>query len=141
MEQDKTLLLQLGERVKALRVTRGRSQEELAERAGMSLKHLGEIERAMCEPPQDTRAWTRAHLLRLAGDERIDQVHWDRVRVRTQAPDSVGPRVRTVHLPVPFAATRATHERHFAAAATLESIVDALQEAEEQRLIPGGAKP
>ena len=50
MEQDKTLLLQLGERVKALRVTRGLSQEELAERAGMSLKHLGEIERAATEP-------------------------------------------------------------------------------------------
>jgi transcriptional regulator with XRE-family HTH domain len=50
MEQDKTLLLQLGERVKALRVTRGLSQEELAERAGMSLKHLGEIERAVTEP-------------------------------------------------------------------------------------------
>jgi transcriptional regulator with XRE-family HTH domain len=50
MEQDKTLLLQLGERVKALRVTRGLSQEELAERAGMSLKHLGQIERAATEP-------------------------------------------------------------------------------------------
>jgi transcriptional regulator with XRE-family HTH domain len=36
--------------VKALRVTRGLSQEELAERAGMSLKHLGEIERAATEP-------------------------------------------------------------------------------------------
>lgn len=50
MEQDRTLLLSLGERVKALRVTRGLSQEELAERAGMSLKHLGEIERAVTEP-------------------------------------------------------------------------------------------
>jgi len=50
MEQDKPLLLRLGERVKSLRVTRGLSQEELAERAGMSLKHLGEIERAVTEP-------------------------------------------------------------------------------------------
>jgi transcriptional regulator with XRE-family HTH domain len=50
MEQDKDLLLRLGEQVKALRVTRGLSQEALAERAGMSLKHLGEIERAVTEP-------------------------------------------------------------------------------------------
>jgi XRE family transcriptional regulator, regulator of sulfur utilization len=50
MEQDKDLLLRLGEQVKALRTTRGLSQEALAERAGMSLKHLGEIERAATEP-------------------------------------------------------------------------------------------
>jgi len=47
-------------------------------------------------PPEDTRAWTRAMLLRRAGGEAIDDVDWDFVRVRD------GGRQLTVRLDDPF---------------------------------------
>lgn len=47
-------------------------------------------------PPEDTRAWTRAMLLRRAGAEAIDDVDWDFVRVRD------GGRRWTVRLDDPF---------------------------------------
>jgi proteasome accessory factor A len=90
-----------------------------------------EIERAGSEPPHDTRAWTRAHLLRLAGDDRVDQVHWDRIGVKTRTGDSRFSRLQMVHLPVPYAATRALNERHFTAGSSLESAVNALRAADE----------
>jgi proteasome accessory factor A len=86
-----------------------------------------EIERAISEPPQDTRAWTRAQLLRLAGADRVDQVHWDRIRIRTKTHDRRLSQVQMVHLPVPFAATRTMNEHLFTANASLESVVDALE--------------
>jgi Pup amidohydrolase len=99
------------------------------ERDGHVLRVVSEaeIERARSEPPDDTRAWTRAHLLRLAGDNRVDQVHWDRVQVKTRKCGSEVSHVHTVHLPEPFGATRAINEWHFGAGASLESVVDALQ--------------
>ncbi len=42
------------------------------------------IARFTAEPPEDTRAWTRATLLRLAGRDGIDDVDWDVVRIRPQ---------------------------------------------------------
>jgi proteasome accessory factor A len=103
------------------------------ERDGHVLRVVSEteVEHARREPPEDTRAWTRAQLLRLSGDDRIDQVHWDRIHLKSRTPDSERSRVQVVHLPVPFAATRAMNEQYFAGGASLESVVDALQATNE----------
>ena len=92
------------------------------------------IERARHEPPPDTRAWTRAHLLRLAGNSRVELVDWDRVRV--SLPTSRPPyyRARTVHLPVPFGHTRLENERHFTPAPPLAAVLDELGAADEPQL-------
>jgi transcriptional regulator with XRE-family HTH domain len=49
MEKNQVLLNRFGLTVKTLREERGLTQEELAHRAGMTEKHLGEIERAAVE--------------------------------------------------------------------------------------------
>ena len=41
-----------------------------------------QIERFVYEPPEDTRAWTRAMLLRVAGADRVNNMDWDRITVR-----------------------------------------------------------
>jgi hypothetical protein len=92
------------------------------------------IERAISEPPHDTRAWTRAQLLRLAGAppqggpyEGVERINWDRIHVRSTPPYSRYARTRVVRLPVPFLATRAHNEHVFTADASLESVVTALR--------------
>lgn len=89
------------------------------------------IELARSEPPPDTRAWTRAHVLRLAGAERVERVDWDRVHVRTRTPHSRLPGTRVVHLPLPYGSTRADNERFFSGAASLEWVVEALRAADD----------
>jgi proteasome accessory factor A len=42
------------------------------------------IDRAVDEPPEDSRAYLRAHLLRRLGDE-VQEIDWDRVRFRYTA--------------------------------------------------------
>ena len=77
-------------------------------------------------PPEDTRAWTRAHLLRAAGAHRIDSVDWDSVRLTVR----VGRgwlEQRTIRLPCPFGSTRMQHAHLFDGDLTLEDIVDALE--------------
>jgi proteasome accessory factor A len=80
---------------------------------------------ACTEPPPDTRAWTRAHLLRLAGEARIDQVDWDAVRVKLTGRfgSGVWPTFRTVDLPHPAKATRAEHGALFDHEPDLEQVV------------------
>jgi proteasome accessory factor A len=85
------------------------------------------VEHAGCEPPYDTRAWTRARLLRLAGDARVERVDWDAVHVRTAARSSPFGRIQVVRLPVPFESTRAHNEQFFKDGAPLEVVVDALR--------------
>jgi proteasome accessory factor A len=82
------------------------------------------------EPPADTRAWTRAHLLRLAGEARVDLVDWDRVRVRVAAARPPYARYRTVHMPEPYRDTRDENARLFAEGAPLAVVVAALRSAE-----------
>lgn len=54
------------------------------ERAGVTrqLVSSSQIERFVYEPPEDTRAWTRAMLLRAAGADRVNNVDWDRITLR-----------------------------------------------------------
>ena len=42
-----------------------------------------QVERLLHEPPEDTRAYGRAMLLRLAGENQISRVDWDAVTLRT----------------------------------------------------------
>jgi transcriptional regulator with XRE-family HTH domain len=49
MLKDQALLDRFGGMVKSLREERGFTQEQLAERSGMTEKHLGEIERGVTE--------------------------------------------------------------------------------------------
>jgi len=42
------------------------------------------VARFVQEPPEDTRAWARAHLLRSAGPERVESVDWDAISFRGQ---------------------------------------------------------
>lgn len=50
MLRDVELLQEFGRRVKAFREERGWSQDDLAERAGMTGKHIGDLERGDKEP-------------------------------------------------------------------------------------------
>ena len=45
------------------------------------------IDRFVHEPPRDTRAYTRAHLLRRVADEDVDAVDWSSLRVRVRRHD------------------------------------------------------
>ncbi len=57
-------------------------------------------------PPDDTRAWARAHLLREAGTDAIDSVDWDRIAFRLPGP--LGRRrYWRIDLPDPLGGTRA----------------------------------
>jgi hypothetical protein len=87
------------------------------------------IRRAIQEPPADTRAWTRAYLLRKAGTRCVDDVDWDRIDVRTSGADRMFPWTGrwTVRLPYPFGATRADNQDLFAGDRSLEHIVTALK--------------
>jgi hypothetical protein len=85
-----------------------------------------EIERFLREPPEDTRAWTRAMLLRRAADS-VESVDWDSIRLmaRGRRPWSYS---RTVSLPDPLGFTRRDTEALFAGSSTTEEILDALEE-------------
>lgn len=97
------------------------------ERAGAVERLVADadVERFMHEPPDDTRAWTRAMLLRLAGPEHVQDVDWDRVRFR-QRGAGYWPTLRTVSLDDPLGFTRADVERVFAEAESLDDVLRAL---------------
>ena len=87
-----------------------------------------EIKHFSHEPPADTRAWTRAMLLRRAGPGRVVDVDWDLVRVRSEASESTwAASERTIDLPDPLGHTRADVEAHFEKALSLDDIFDRLE--------------
>jgi Pup amidohydrolase len=90
-----------------------------------------EIERFSREPPADTRAWTRAMLLRRAGPGRVVDVDWDRVRVRSEDPGrSWMTSERTAELPDPLGHARAEVEALFESAGSLDDVLDRLEAAQ-----------
>lgn len=80
-----------------------------------------DIERFVIAPPDDTRAWTRAMLLRASGAREVDHVDWDRVRFK-EADGSTS----TVYLPDPAGATRHDTEIVFRTAGTLSELTTML---------------
>jgi hypothetical protein len=70
--------------------------------------HVGEDEIARFEhqPPEDTRAFGRAMLLRAAGPERVYDVDWDRIRFREHG-GGYWPLLRTLEMDDPLGFTKA----------------------------------
>ncbi len=77
------------------------------------------------EPPEDTRAWGRAMLLRAGGTD-IDRVDWDfvRFRVRTERGFTA---YRRVGLPDPLGATRGDLASAFARSDSLPELLELLE--------------
>jgi len=84
-----------------------------------------EIQRFVQEPPEDTRAWTRAMLLRALNAERVSAIDWDRIKVRLD-PERSWAGVVEVKLDDPLGFTRAETGELFRRARSLEEIVRGL---------------
>ncbi len=84
----------------------------------------GEIERFVHQPPGDTRAWTRAMLLRAAGPDAVDQVDWDSIRLKFKG-GRYWATYRTFEMGDPLAFTKADAQAAFDAA-DLGAVLDAL---------------
>lgn len=76
----------------------------LADRGGLvdRVVSAARIEELTRQAPTDTRAWTRAMVLREAGD-RVEYVNWDEIRVRDTGP---WPEASRIRLPDPLGYTR-----------------------------------
>jgi proteasome accessory factor A len=103
------------------------------QKAGVLESHVqpAEIERFVHEPPDDTRAWTRARLMRLAGAERTDNIDWDTMRFKVNG--SRGwPSYPSLELADPLGWSRAETESVFPEGAGLEDVLSALKEIAER---------
>jgi proteasome accessory factor A len=87
----------------------------------------GQIEFFVHQPPEDTRAYTRAMLLRLAGARQVDRVDWDTICLKLPS-RSGWPTYRTIDLPHPLALTKADTGHLFEPERTLRKVVKALAE-------------
>ena len=84
-----------------------------------------QIERFRREPPTDTRAWTRAKLLRWASPE-IAEIDWDYINFKTSTM-GYWPSYRTLHLESPLSFTESAAEPIFGRMdATLDDLLDEL---------------
>lgn len=97
------------------------------ERAGLveTMVSDADIARLQLEPPDSTRAWTRAQLLRLAEPEEVERVDWDCMTFSFPS-HTYWPRQRTVRLANPLGFGKATCARVFESSATLEEALDLL---------------
>ena len=84
-----------------------------------------QIDRFTVSPPEDTRAWTRAMLLRWAGPDAVDDVDWDSMRFKT-GDERYRSRYRRLEMASPLAFTKDAAERAFEDASTLEELLDLL---------------
>ncbi|MBD3163168.1 MAG: hypothetical protein GF328_13785 [Candidatus Latescibacteria bacterium] len=93
------------------------------------------IDRAMVEPPADTRAWTRATLLRLADPESIDEVDWDLIRFRFWD-SQFGTIRRTVRMSDPLSFTAAQTAPLIESGGSIDDLLDEIDRIEERRNEP-----
>jgi len=77
------------------------------------------------QPPSNTRAWTRAHLLRLADPATVAEVDWDRIMFKFRSPWGAETR-RTVSLANPLGFTRRDTQAVFRGAGDLNEALDLL---------------
>ncbi len=77
-------------------------------------------------PPEDTRAWGRTMLLRLAGRSRVEIVDWDHVRFRLEAPHGLATHW-LVEFPNPLLGTRRMLRSVFEGCRSLEDALAALE--------------
>ena len=103
------------------------------ERSGFAERLVDErrIEELADFPPEDTRAWTRAMLLRCAGAGTIDSVDWDSLGFKLRG-RTYWPTYRKVSLSNPLAFSRAEAEHIFRQAGSLEEVPDAIDAASGQ---------
>jgi proteasome accessory factor A len=85
-----------------------------------------EIVHFVSNAPENTRAWTRAMLLRAAGPDRVARVDWDRIDLKSSG-DYRQP--VNVQLPDPLGATRSDTEAVFAESGDFTSLLDQLHDA------------
>jgi proteasome accessory factor A len=97
------------------------------ERGGLveRLVTANQVERFVHQPPEDTRAWARAMLLRQAGPDGVDDVDWDLMRFKLQG-QGYWSNTRRLEMADPLAFTRAEAEPVLRKARTLEEALDAL---------------
>jgi len=101
-----------------------------------------DVERFECNPPDDTRAFTRAMLLRHAAPGRLSDVDWDQITVIV-GDDELSQVHRTVDLANPLAFDRAFFDDALARAssagtAPMDAVLDAI---EGRRHAPGEGNP
>jgi proteasome accessory factor A len=77
-------------------------------------------------PPTDTRAWTRAMLLRRAAPESVVSVDWDTMTFKLRGRHS-WPSYRTLNLADPLGGTQAEVESIFEQTGNFEELLDALE--------------
>jgi len=77
------------------------------------------------EPPDDTRAWTRAMLLRRAGPDAVQDMDWDFLRIAVGG-GYLGLESRTLLLEDPFGPPRTTVEAALAWATSLDELLAAI---------------
>ena len=96
---------------------------QACERGGAVERIVSEedIQRFVDEPPENTRAYARSRLLRIAGPDRIDHVDWDEVTFKLR---NGWPSRRTVHLANPLGFTK--DKVRFLETATLDDAMDVL---------------
>ncbi len=97
-------------------------QAGAVERVGVTEE---DVRKFMREPPENTRAWTRAQLLRLAPPGSVEDLDWDKItfKLRTQHGSEYK---RTVALPNPLGFTRRDTESVFRRAEGLGEVLDLL---------------
>ncbi len=122
------------------------------DRAGLVEKVVPEarIEALTEQPPEDTRAWLRAHLLRRIGAAAVKQVDWHRMQlgaVRSRGGRHRGHCVVTIPMENPLGQTRRECEDALARASGLKDLIASLdgevegRSTRHQRQTAGSAGP
>ncbi len=83
------------------------------------------IERFVHDPPEDTRAWTRAMILRRTAPGSVDSVDWDSIRIKTRR-RGVWSRYTELDMPNPLGFTRENSAHVFKDGMPLEDILERL---------------
>jgi proteasome accessory factor A len=83
---------------------------------------IGWLER---NPPEDTRAWTRSMILRIAPPESLDSVDWDSIRIKTRGRGYLSRYVQ-LDMADPFGFTKEAAAADFQKGGSLEEILDRL---------------
>jgi Pup amidohydrolase len=96
-----------------------------------------QVQRFVEEPPEDTRAYLRAHLLRRLGEE-VRAVDWDRIGFQARE-GSYRWAYRWLGMPDPARWGRAESERVLARCRTAEEFVEAVGEPEPAGRTPAGS--
>ena len=86
-----------------------------------------DIDRYTSNPPADTRAWTRAMLLRRAGSHRVADVDWDHIRF-VVGDDDFSYQHRTITMPDPLDSGHETWSGVFERDASLDVVLDSLDQ-------------